>query len=362
MKFSHSEDSEELTGKDIGIAFLACFGTAMAIMTGVSSIWFIKKMRKSLLAAAMSFAAGVMMYVTLAEMLPESAEMFEHHGLKHEHAYAYGSLSLLADFLVHHFLGGHDHDHGHGHDHGHDHGHAHVHAPHSISRHSSHYVSEHLSDRESIDPQLHIEKSRGGGDTEKGDGGRDTEKGDGGRDTEKGDGGGDEEQPILDEETKALKRVGVYSTLAIAFHNIPEGMATFASAAQSPTFGVIVAIAIGLHNLPEGLAIAYPMYFATKSRWKAFWWSSIAAVSVMIGGCVSLGLISLSKASNHLMNGIVFGLTGGMMIHISLAEMYPQSIVYATKRPHLPAICLFAGMFVMGLSLVLFELTGQHQH
>ncbi len=34
-------------------------------------------------------------------------------------------------------------------------------------------------------------------------------------------------------------------------------------------FGPIMALAIALHNIPEGVIIAAPIYAATNSRWKA---------------------------------------------------------------------------------------------
>lgn len=36
--------------------------------------------------------------------------------------------------------------------------------------------------------------------------------------------------------------------------------------------GIAVLIAIALHNIPEGIAVAIPIYYATGSRWKAFLW------------------------------------------------------------------------------------------
>lgn len=32
--------------------------------------------------------------------------------------------------------------------------------------------------------------------------------------------------------------------------------------------GLTLAVAIALHNIPEGVAVAMPVYFATRSRWQ----------------------------------------------------------------------------------------------
>ena len=47
-------------------------------------------------------------------------------------------------------------------------------------------------------------------------------------------------------------------------------MATFISALQDPALGVAIAIAIAIHNIPEGIAVSVPIYYATKNRKKAF--------------------------------------------------------------------------------------------
>jgi hypothetical protein len=41
------------------------------------------------------------------------------------------------------------------------------------------------------------------------------------------------------------------------------------SAVSSERVGAVIAIAIALHNIPEGVAIAVPVYAATGNRWKA---------------------------------------------------------------------------------------------
>ncbi|ELZ3123837.1 ZIP family metal transporter, partial [Campylobacter jejuni] len=56
--------------------------------------------------------------------------------------------------------------------------------------------------------------------------------------------------------TKALKRTGIFTALAIAIHNFPEGFATFISSLDNLTLGIAIAIAVAIHNIPEGLAVS----------------------------------------------------------------------------------------------------------
>ena len=51
-------------------------------------------------------------------------------------------------------------------------------------------------------------------------------------------------------------------------------MATLAG----PSLGISIAIA--LHNIPEGLAVSVPIYYATGSRKKAFFYSFLSTFTL----------------------------------------------------------------------------------
>jgi len=53
---------------------------------------------------------------------------------------------------------------------------------------------------------------------------------------------------------KKLMRMGLFSALAIAIHNFPEGIATFSAGLIDPTIAIPIAVAIAIHNIPEGIA------------------------------------------------------------------------------------------------------------
>ena len=60
------------------------------------------------------------------------------------------------------------------------------------------------------------------------------------------------------ESSSALMRTGLFSALAIAIHNFPEGLATFVAALSEPRLGAGIALAIAIHNVPEGLRFQPP--------------------------------------------------------------------------------------------------------
>ena len=82
---------------------------------------------------------------------------------------------------------------------------------------------------------------------------------------------------------KNLTRVGALTGLAIALHNLPEGLATFVATLSSPRLGGALVIAIALHNIPEGVCVSMPVYYATGSRVKGFLWAFLSGISEPIG-------------------------------------------------------------------------------
>lgn len=71
------------------------------------------------------------------------------------------------------------------------------------------------------------------------------------------------------EEKARLSKLGAMTAVAIALHNLPEGLATFLATVADPSVGIALGVAIAVHNIPEGVCVAMPIYYATGSRFKA---------------------------------------------------------------------------------------------
>ncbi len=80
-----------------------------------------------------------------------------------------------------------------------------------------------------------------------------------------------------------LARMGKLAALAIAIHNFPEGMATFFATLDDPSVGIAIAIAIALHNIPEGVSVSVPLYYASGNRLTAFYWSVMSGLAEPVG-------------------------------------------------------------------------------
>jgi ZIP family zinc transporter len=147
-----------------------------------------------------------------------------------------------------------------------------------------------------------------------------------------------------------LLRMGMFTALAIGIHNFPEGLATFIAALHEPKIAIPIAAAIAIHNIPEGIAVSVPIYFATGSKKKAFFYSFLSGLSEPLGALV--GYLILMPFMSEAVMGIVFALVAGIMVFISLDELLPSAREYGEH--HLSIYGLVAGMVIMAVSLLLF--------
>ena len=147
-----------------------------------------------------------------------------------------------------------------------------------------------------------------------------------------------------------LIRMGLFTALAMAIHNFPEGMATFVSAYTEPTIAIPIVAAIAIHNIPEGIAVSVPIYQATGSKKKAFLYSFLSGLAEPVGALI--GFLILLPIMNDAIFGIIFAAVAGIMVFISVDELLPSAREYGEH--HLSIYGLIAGMAVMAVSLLLF--------
>ncbi len=153
------------------------------------------------------------------------------------------------------------------------------------------------------------------------------------------------------EKNPRLMRMGVLSAIAIAVHNLPEGMATFAAALKDPALGISIAIAIAIHNIPEGIAVSVPIFYATGDRKKAFAWSFLSGLAEPAGAVI--GYLILAPFLSETVFGILFASVAGIMVFISFDELLPAAEEYGEH--HIALYGLLAGMAIMAVSLVLLQ-------
>ncbi|MCM2358542.1 MAG: zinc transporter ZupT [Geobacteraceae bacterium] len=157
---------------------------------------------------------------------------------------------------------------------------------------------------------------------------------------------------------RKLLRMGLFTALAIAIHNLPEGLATFLAALEDPSIGIAITVAIALHNIPEGISVSVPIFYATGSRGKAFACSLLSGLAEPVGAAVAfIALTYLFGGEQGMIPpqvmGMLFSGVAGIMVFISLDELLPTSRAYG--KGHDSIYGLVAGMVVMALSLLLMQ-------
>ena len=152
------------------------------------------------------------------------------------------------------------------------------------------------------------------------------------------------------EQKNKLKHLGFFTALALAIHNFPEGLATFMASMENITLGISIAVAVAVHNIPEGIAVALPVYHATGSKQKAFWYSALSGLAEPVGAL--LGFLIFRAILHEAAFGVMFAGVAGIMVYISLDELLPTAHEYGEGHRVIGGV--ISGMAVMALSLLIF--------
>ena len=153
-------------------------------------------------------------------------------------------------------------------------------------------------------------------------------------------------------ESQRLLKMGVFLALAIAIHNFPEGLATFLLVLDDPEIGIALAVAVAMHNIPEGIAVSVPVYYATKSRLKAFRLSFLSGLAEPAGAVI--GYLILAPFLSDFLLGVIFAAVAGVMTFLAIDTLLPTA--KNSARGHLTVYGFMLGMSVMAMSLVLLQL------
>ena len=148
-----------------------------------------------------------------------------------------------------------------------------------------------------------------------------------------------------------LFKVGILSMIVIILHNIPEGIVTYIVSNKNIMLGLSICIAIALHNIPEGISIAIPIYYSTKSKFKAISYTFISAISELLGAIITY--LFLAKYISDMILGLILSFTAGIMMQISINKLLPTGNTYNQK---LAKIFFIIGFIFMMFSLLLNSL------
>lgn len=130
--------------------------------------------------------------------------------------------------------------------------------------------------------------------------------------------------------------------IAIALHNIPEGLAVGVSfGGPDVPNGTSAAIGIGLQNLPEGLAVAAALVGIGYSRWLAVALACLTGLLEPVSGF--LGILLVAGIEALLPAALAFA--AGAMIWVVAAEIIPEADLKGQRTAATAA--LMAGLLLM---------------
>ena len=126
-------------------------------------------------------------------------------------------------------------------------------------------------------------------------------------------------------------------------HSFAEGVSVGVSFASTAEFGIFIAMAIAIHNIPEGLAISLVMVPKGTSPLKAVWWSIFSSLPQPLMAVPAFLFVESFK--DYLPFGL--GLAAGAMIWMVFAELIPEALEKC--EPH--KIGLWITVAIIGMSL-----------
>ena len=118
-----------------------------------------------------------------------------------------------------------------------------------------------------------------------------------------------------------LLRTGIITSIGLAIHNFPEGLAIGSGFGASITLGYSLALAICIHDIPEGVAMAVPMKNGGMKASKVIFYVILSGVTTGIGAFAGkiIGEISDSIIS------VCLSFAAGAMLYIVSCELIPES-------------------------------------
>jgi ZIP family zinc transporter len=270
------------------LAFAVTLGAGLATGIGSTIAFFAKTTNKGFFAVSMGFSAGVMIYLSFVEILPKSASYIGQYVSELE-ASAIAAGAVIAGMILMALIDA--------------------------------LVPSGTNPHENTEVELM----------------------------------GETQSPLpiqIGRKNRSLLQTGFFVALAIAIHNFPEGLATFLLVLDDPQVGIALAIAVAMHNIPEGIAVSVPVYYATKSRLKAFRLSFLSGLAEPAGAVI--GYLILAQFLNHFLLGIIFAMVAGVMVFLAIDTLLPTA--RNSARGHLSVYGVIAGMAVMAASLILLRL------
>ena len=130
------------------------------------------------------------------------------------------------------------------------------------------------------------------------------------------------------EKTAQLNKILLF-VMAIAIHNLPEGIAAGVGfGTENTAEAITIAAGIALQNIPEGMVIIAPMLAAGMSPVRTFIAAMLTGVVEVLG--TLMGYMAVTVSSAILPFALAFA--GGTMLYVISDEMIPETHAHGSER------------------------------
>ena len=130
------------------------------------------------------------------------------------------------------------------------------------------------------------------------------------------------------ERQEQLSKVLLF-VIAIAIHNLPEGIAAGVGFGTGNTGEALtIALGIALQNIPEGMVIIAPMLSLGMSHWRTLLIAVITGIVEVFGTLIGFFAVSISSA----ILPFALAFAGGTMLYVISDEMIPETHSHGSER------------------------------
>ena len=136
--------------------------------------------------------------------------------------------------------------------------------------------------------------------------------------------------------------------IAIAIHNLPEGIAAGVGFGAGDTSrALLIAGGIALQNIPEGMVIIGPMLASGVTPRRTFLIAALTGIIEVVGTLIGYFAVSVA----HVILPFALAFAGGTMLYIISDEMIPETHAHGSERGATYALligfCLMLAMDVL---------------
>ena len=138
--------------------------------------------------------------------------------------------------------------------------------------------------------------------------------------------------------------------MAIAIHNLPEGLAAGVGFGSGSTaHALTIAGGIALQNIPEGMVIIGPMLAAGVSKKKTFICALITGLVEVVGTLIGYFAVSISTA----VLPFALAFAGGTMLYVISDEMIPETHAHDGNQRGATYALLLGFCFMLAMDVLL---------